>query len=340
MIRFTNASTGVNVSCGVGSGGQNHGIFSGTLNKWIIYADQNGKAYIPPSTLQVQDLITKGITASGNIFSVKTKEYAYIKAQSNSGFIQLYASSAKDGNRGIAVRNANNSEVIPVQVSGSNDVRINTTTIYRPGGVPIYYYGTATGRRLHCFGNNQETTRFATKTTSTTSTGIGFMIANGYYAVGSGNGVVDRENSNVYFGGGCTDTGRFMFSPPMYARTYSSSANSVVVQSSGVLGRYTSSSIRYKHDVEYLTNEEKATIEEEKKLIKRRLLKGTNNSNNDIIDILNLPIVKFKFNEGYVNGEPDYDYSKPVVGLIADDVAEICPDIATYIEDENGNKIP
>ena len=165
------------------------------------------------------------------------------------------------------------------------------------------------------------------------------MIGNGYYAVGSG-GSIDRTNTNMYFGGGYGDDGRFIFSPPIYARTYSSNAGSVVVQSSGVMGRYSSSSIRYKHDVEYLTNEENATIEESKKLIKRKLLKGTNNSNSDITDILNLPVVKFKFNEGYISGESDYDYSKPVVGLIADDVAAICPDIATYIEDKDGNKIP
>ena len=56
--------------------------------------------------------------------------------------------------------------------------------------------------------------------------------------------------------------------------------------------------------------------------------------------VLDIPIVTFKYTDGYVTGEQDFDYEKPIAGFIAEDVAAICPECATYIEDENGELIP
>ena len=55
--------------------------------------------------------------------------------------------------------------------------------------------------------------------------------------------------------------------------------------------------------------------------------------------MLNIPVVKFKYNEGYITGEPNYDYDKDEVGFIADDIAKICPDCATYITNDKGEQI-
>lgn len=63
--------TNVVVNFGVGSGGENHGVFSETDSRWIIYDDANGDTIIPAPTLRVGgNLITDGyftsaITACG-----------------------------------------------------------------------------------------------------------------------------------------------------------------------------------------------------------------------------------------------------------------------------------
>ena len=259
FFRAYNSVKGTNVYFGVGSGGENHGIWSGVLRNWLIYADKNG------------------------------------------------------------------------QVTTRSDF------LFRASGHRIYGYGTYTGSRLYCFGNNEEITRIATKTMSKTNTGLSFVIANGYYAIGSAGSLTDQD-SRVYLVGGCDESGYYLRSYPTYKRKYSSKDYSpnMFITDKGTIGRIASSSIRYKHDVEYLTNEEKSIIDEEKK-IKKKLRKD---SSNDLLSILDIPVVKFKFNDGYVNGEPDFDYSKPIVGLIADDVASICPECATYIKDAKGNDIP
>ena len=60
---------------------------------------------------------------------------------------------------------------------------------------------------------------------------------------------------------------------------------------------------------------------------------------NELLKILEIPVVSFKYNDGYITGESDYDYDKPVVGFIADDVASVCPECATYI-DIDGKAVP
>ena len=134
---------------------------------------------------------------------------------------------------------------------------------------------------------------------------------------------------------GSDSTSNFIRSTYAYNRTYSYSAN-MFVTDVGTIGRSTSSSIRYKHDVEYFSNKDKKVIDD--KYIVMDDIRKINEDN--LLSVLNIPIVSFKYNEGYVTGEPDFDYKKPIVGFISDDVASVCPDCATYINDNNGKKIP
>ena len=187
---------------------------------------------------------------------------------------------------------------------------------------------------FYIYGNNEIITRFATKTSSVDNPSTSFMIGNGYYAAGSdSSGNIVNNNINMYLCGGTDTTSKYIQSYPVYNRTYNYGAN-MYVTSNGVFGRSTSSSIRYKHDVEYYTNKDNSTISESKILVTKKKAKENPES------ILDIPIVTFKYNEGYVNGEADFDYDKPILGLIAEDVAKICPECATYIEDDDGNKIP
>ena len=187
---------------------------------------------------------------------------------------------------------------------------------------------------FYIYGNDKIITRIATKTSTRENPSTSFMIGNGNYAAGSStNGTIANNNIDMYLCGGTDTTAKYIQSYPVYNRTYNYGAN-MYVTSNGVFGRSTSSSIRYKHDVEYYTNKDNSTISESKILVTKKKVKENPES------ILDIPIVTFKYNEGYVNGEADFDYDKPILGLIAEDVAKICPECATYIEDDDGNKIP
>ena len=184
--------------------------------------------------------------------------------------------------------------------------------------------------------NNAGILRIATKTTNKTpasDNGTSFIIANGLYAAGSVDSTPSVTSAHVYLAGGCDATSRWIGSPAVYGRTYNAAAN-VYVTSNGYLGRATSSSIKYKHDVEYLTNEGFSAINKGEPLPSK---KGCDTSLESVLDI---PVVTFKYNEGYVTGEADFDYDKPIAGFIAEDVARVCPECATYVEDENGDRVP
>lgn len=233
---------------------------------------------------------------------------------------------------GSGFGNANRSNAFTVDWGGT----ISLNGIKRIGGKGIYTSSDASGTLYYGFGNNEEITRINTKTTSVDSTGTSFMIANGYYAIGSTESTPTYNNENVYISGGRDTTSRWVAIPNAYNRTYSNTSGlyALYVTSNGILGRYASSSIRYKHDVEYLTNSDKSVINN-KKVIQTRSKDDSN-----LTSVLNLPIAKFKYNEGYVTGDANYDYSKFELGFIAEDVASICPECATYKKDETGKDIP
>ena len=108
------------------------------------------------------------------------------------------------------------------------------------------------------FWDNQYILRLATKTTNkspASANGTSFIIANGLYAAGSVDDPPSITSDHIYLAGGCDSTSRWISSPAINKRTYNAAAN-VYVTTNGYLGKSTSSSVRYKHDIEYLTNED------------------------------------------------------------------------------------
>ena len=57
MIKFKRTDTDVGLAVGIGEGGVNHGLFTTTLSRWIIYCDKT-KTYIPGtvSKIEVQEI--------------------------------------------------------------------------------------------------------------------------------------------------------------------------------------------------------------------------------------------------------------------------------------------
>ena len=335
FIRATNSIKNTSVSLGIDSGGENHGVYSHTQKKWLINYDMNGKVWIPAN-----------LTVQNTVENIETQ----IKAVNKAGDIYFYSQESGDGsqsrsNRGIYTHNSKGSGIGILYVKQNNNIVINTNYLNRPNGTYIYGPHTTVDqnnkpRTLYCFGNNQEITRFATRTTGNNVsgkkvTGLSFMIANGYYAVGSAQNNITSENNNVYISGGF-DGKYFLRSLPVYSRTYSSigtghnASNAYVcITNHGTFGRYESSSIRYKNNIEYLTNDNYSTIKQNKKVYNNK------NDDSDILAILNLPIARFKYNEGYFTGEKHFDYNQKDLGLIAEDVAKICPECATYMTKDN-----
>ena len=117
----------------------------------------------------------------------------------------------------------------------------------------------------------------------------------------NGNISISASGGGLYLGWENT-TG--LYSTLVWTSTTTSAAN-VVVDGVGKLGRSTSSSKRYKHDIEALE---------------------------DYKDILNIPVVSFVYNEDYL-AETDVRFGKAIPGFIAEDVAEAYPIAAEWTAD-------
>lgn len=107
-------------------------------------------------------------------------------------------------------------------------------------------------------------------------------------------------------GGSIQGTGTCSFAQS-YDSTVSTAANTVVT-GGGTLHRSTSSSRRYKHDI----NEELGELDPE--------------------PLYDVSVVRFKYNDDYLS-EGDQNYGKDVIGFIAEDVAEKYP-VAVNYDDE------
>ena len=55
MIKFKRTDTDVGLAVGIGEGGVNHGLFTTTLSRWIIYCDKT-KTYIPGTVSKIDVL--------------------------------------------------------------------------------------------------------------------------------------------------------------------------------------------------------------------------------------------------------------------------------------------
>ena len=107
-------------------------------------------------------------------------------------------------------------------------------------------------------------------------------------------------------GGNAVGTGLCSFA--MTYTSTSSVAPNVVVVSGGTLYRSTSSSRRYKHDI----NDELGELDPEA--------------------LYDVSVVRFKYNDDYLS-EDDQNYGKDVIGFIAEDIAEKYP-VAVNYDDE------
>lgn len=56
MIKLKRTDNNVGLAVGIGSGGVNHGLYTTTLSRWIIYCDKS-KTYIPGEVTIVDKLI-------------------------------------------------------------------------------------------------------------------------------------------------------------------------------------------------------------------------------------------------------------------------------------------
>ena len=129
--------------------------------------------------------------------------------------------------------------------------------------------------------------------------------------------------------------------PSVSSLTFSNPAN--VTVEDGLLGQSASSSMRYKENIHYITNEDNGTAQNNGK--KLMAIKGAKDE--DVEDptqngaeILSVPIASFNYKKGYITGEKDYDYSRPVLGFIAEDLDRILPEAVVYKTDEKGEKVP
>ena len=159
------------------------------------------------------------------------------------------------------------------------------------------------------FGNTASTMYYNCKSIGALSSGVdeAFRISPGAYTA-------NYNSSDVYLFGRRDSTSKFIGSYLVYARTYGSAAN-VVVTANGVLGRSTSSSKRYKHDIREFSVDE-------------------------ISCLYDLPLKKFKYNNDYISKDDEY-YDKDLYGFIVEDLDEVLPiSVQHNLDDDAEYTIP
>lgn len=154
----------------------------------------------------------------------------------------------------------------------------------------------------YIFGNNAAVMYYQVKNVSETATGNAFKVT-------SGNNTAANNTSSIWFFGAADATSRYIGSYLTYNRTYSSAAN-MVVTANGIFGRSTSSSERYKKDIQL------ADIGE---------LKG----------LYDLPVKRFKYKDDYIATDDEL-YNKDLYGFIVEDLENILPCAVQHKIDENG----
>ncbi len=158
----------------------------------------------------------------------------------------------------------------------------------------------------YIFGNNAAVMYYQVKNVHETDTGNAFKVT-------SGNNTAANNTSSVWFFGAADATSRYIGSYLAYNRTYSSAAN-MVVTTNGIFGRSTSSSERYKKDIQL------ADINE---------LKG----------LYDLPVKRFKYKEDYIASDDEL-YDKDLYGFIAEDLENVLPCAVQHKKDTDGTVKP
>lgn len=156
------------------------------------------------------------------------------------------------------------------------------------------------------FGNNAAIMYYQVKDVNETTTGNAFKMT-------SGNNTASNNTTSVWAFGGADSTSRYIGSYLAYNRTYSSAAN-MVVTANGLFGRSTSSSERYKDNIEL------ASID-------------------DLKCLYDLPVKKFKYKSDYIAADDEL-YGKSLYGFIVEDMEDILPCAVEHITDDEGNSLP
>lgn len=354
------------------------GYSSGSYTKDVMYVDENGNGYFTGVITATSGTFTGTINASngtiggwtidsGKLYSKTSDNKKEIRFSPNEKVLQVYNYPKSNepvfyiDDTGVLRSydgDASSTEIqngyIEVWNSGEHYCKIDGSIVLSDGGRDgtkkiiispdgyieaegINVNGTPVSLEGHGHSSLTLSTltnrNFSTTRKTTSSQGYSFLLCNGDYVNDSISEKDDYGSTSnyVYLAGGADGTNIFLRSYPVYDRKYTSNSNQVVITSAGTLGRYSSSSIRYKNSVQYFSNEHLRTINKNKTTEKT--------TDSDILSVLNIPVVKFKYNEGYITGEPNYDYDKDEVGFIADDIAKICPDCATYITNDKGEQI-
>ena len=155
-------------------------------------------------------------------------------------------------------------------------------------------------------GNNAAIMYYQAKDVNTTTTGNAFKIT-------SGDNAASNNTTSVWFFGGADTTSRYIGSYLAYNRTHSAASNMLITES-GIFGRSTSSSERYKKDIQL------ADV-------------------NELKELYNLPVKKFKYKDDYI-AEDDELYGKDLYGFIVEDLESVIPCAVQHIKNEYGEIVP
>lgn len=255
---------------------------------WHLYETATGETNIYGNITSLFSKDDIRLNANENSIRINGSIIPYEAAKFNIGapslsMYNMYISIANDGfNHGIKFVNASENSY--------NAVGVNST------GWPV-------------FGNTTYCTNLISKSTTTSDTGYSFKITCG----DNPDLTLSDNDARLFLFGGTDSTSRYIGSCAAYKRTYSASPNMVITDNS-IIGRSTSSSERYKHDISV------ADIDE---------LSG----------LYNLPVKKFKYNDDYIATDDEL-YDNYLYGFIVEDLEDILPCAVQHITDENGKKVP
>lgn len=265
-------------------------LITGNEGGYFIVHDSNGDGF-PDETLWMD---TNDIETATRVWRFN---------QAGLGF----SSSGYDGPYGLAI--TMNGEIV------ANFVTTGTLSALDIDGVNItgsnITGGTVTGATLSN-GGTFEVTDDGIMTLMIENMSKGFTIKNaaGTTYTKMTASQIQRYSNNalalLITGGSIQGTGTCSFAQS-YDSTVSTAANTVVT-GGGTLHRSTSSSRRYKHDI----NEDLGELDPE--------------------PLYDVSVVRFKYNDDYLS-EGDQNYGKDVIGFIAEDMAEKYP-VAVNYDDE------
>ena len=273
----------IKLSSDKGGGSPSHGSF--TITSSIMSFNCNGDYFnnsfsVTSSGITLSGATTINATATTRALIPDANATYALGEGGSKGWSNIYIGNASSTYNGLRI--------------------INGTTNYNLCGI--------NSSNTMIFGDASWTPYIYVKNTSKPSSGVvqSFTIGD--------NGSTTINNTHVWLYGRNDTTSRYIGSYLVYARTYGSAAN-VVVTNNGVLGRSTSSSKRYKHDIREFSVDE-------------------------ISCLYDLPLKKFKYNNDYISKDDEY-YDKDLYGFIVEDLDEVLPiSVQHNLDDDAEYTIP